>query len=229
MTEPTSLDLVEREIAPQTQSLASSVASLVIASPAQEQAASDLLGVAQEGIRQIKAKCKDSVDAAHAAHKKAVALRDGMLAPWQDAEAKIKRLLGDYRREVERRQEEQRKLLEAEAKRRQEEELATLAADLEREGKNEEAQAVFEEALTAPVVAPPPPPVPRASGVSYRKEYDFEVISVGSLAPSYLLPHDTAIRSIVKRMGPQAVQVVTKPGSPAAIRIYEKTTVAGRR
>lgn len=146
------------------------------------------------------------VEAAHVAHRTAVAQRDRLLRPAQE----VKRVVGEKmacyetdqrelarmaeaqaRREVERRESEARERAEAERRRLQaESDERYLAAAVAAEDRGDPALAemIVENAPT--VAAPPPEPVsvvrpvverPRAEGVSFRDSYRAEVTDLQAL------------------------------------------------
>lgn len=228
MSEPVSIATVEARVAPKTQDLADAVSSLVVDSTESEQRASDLLGVVTTGIKEITEECEPACKAAYRAHKEMVAHRDRLLKPWGDARDRLRKILGDYQAQVRAEQEKERLRLEEEARKRHDEQVQSMALEMERKGLVEAASAALEEALSAPLMVAPPPPPPKASGVSYREEWDFEVQDVGYLRAPFLLPNEPAIRAIVRAVGPEAVkQVSTLTGE--GIRVFKKTVVASRK
>jgi hypothetical protein len=106
----------------------------------------------------------------------------------------------------ERREKEQR---EAEAKARKEAEEAALraAAEAEASGDKEEASAIIEEAITAPIFVPPPPPPPKLAGTAEVTYWKCEVTDLKALvlavasgkAPlNYIQADTTVIGSAVR-------------------------------
>jgi len=129
---------------------------------------------------EIAESCNPVVNAAHVAHKKAVAQKKRLEAPLIAAEATIKGTMGAYIKEQERIAREHEARLAAEQREREEEARLAEAALLEEAGELEEAEAV----LDAPSVAPPPVvqrQVPKMAGVSTRETWSAEVTDLGLL------------------------------------------------
>jgi hypothetical protein len=223
---PAPLAKIETEIAPRTESLKARLEGLVVESYPEAEEASSLLATVQTGIREIRAMTRPVCDAAYAAHKAAVSHEKTLLDPWQKAETHLKRLIGDFHLAERRRQEEEQRRLEAEERKRQEAAAAEAAAQLERDGRTEEAEAVLQDAIDSPVVTVPPPPPPKVSGVAVRETWDFRIKDSARIARVFLVPDEKAIRALVIRLGPEAVPML---GGPAAVEVFRKTTVAGRR
>lgn len=120
-------------------------------------------------------------EAAHAAHKAALAAEKKLLDPLQHAEAFIKRGIGAWDMEQQRiRAERQRKLAEAQRKADEDARLA-LAAEAEAAGATEDT---VDEILETPVVEPvmtAPPTYEQARGVSTRLNWRAEVTDLKAL------------------------------------------------
>lgn len=154
------------------------------------------------------------IGAWHAGHKASVALRESLDGPAATLETTLKRRLGDYE------QEQQRKLRAAEAaaaveRQRLEDEArlqAALAADAA--GDAQQAEAILTApAPPMPVVAPPPAPVeiPRAQGLSFRTTYSAEVTDLGAL-----------IRAVAAGQAPIAYLQANLPALNGAARAHKE-------
>jgi len=140
-----------------------------------EQAASFL-----RSIKQMKAKindfCAPNIKRLHDAHKAAIADRDGLLRPVEEAEAIINDKILKYRAWE---REEARKAQEAAAKAQRAAEEAARKAEAEslREAGAEEAAKMVEEAPPAPVVAVAAAAPVKTEGVFTRTSWKAEVTS----------------------------------------------------
>lgn len=142
----------------------------------------------------------------YAAWKTSVEKRDGLLAPYAEADKAYSRGMGVYeqaqarlRLEAERAAERERQQLEAEERARvaaeerrlrteEEERRLTRAVEAEAVGDVQAAERILAEPILAPVVAPRPvfvPPVevqaPKAAGVSFRDNWTAEVTDLLAL------------------------------------------------
>lgn len=219
MTETTALEQ-------QGTSLAQRVETLQVVDAATFAEAAELVKLTAGYIKRVEEVLDPIVSAAHAAHKVAVAQRDGLLKPalaakrilgarmaeWEQAEARRQQEAERAaQRERERLEREAQEAAEAETRRLQAEaETRRLeeAAALEARGDQEGATRLIEQPVAAPVVLPAPvfqarppaPPPPKVSGVSFRDEWDFEVIAPFSVPREYLQVDEKAIRAVVKAL-----------------------------
>jgi hypothetical protein len=134
------------------------------------------------------------------------------------AETALKRGMVTYQREQERiAAEAQRKADEDVRKER--ERLAKLEAKAIERGDETKAEQLAERqaAVVAPIIQTEKPKV---SGISTRKDYDFEIVDAAKLPREYLMPDDKKIRKVVKALGAEA----SIPG----IRIIERDILAAR-
>jgi hypothetical protein len=167
------------------------------------------------------------VTSAWTAHKVAVAQRDTLLRPAQGAKRILGERMATWeqeqarlRREAEARAQREREQAEREARERAaieqrrlqdeaEERRLAEAAELEARGDTAGAERLISEPVTAPVVvtpAPvfaPQPPVavaPKVDGVSFRTDWDFEIVDANLIPREYLIPDEKKIRGVVKAM-----------------------------
>jgi len=164
--------------------------------------------------------------AADHAHKVAVHQRDELLKPakaakttlgirmaaWEQEQARIRREAEEAaRRERERLEREAREQAQAETRRLQQEaEDRRLASALDLEARGDVAGA--EHLLSSPipvptVVAAPvfvPQPIavaaPKLDGVSYRDDWDFELVDPALVPREFLIVDDKKVRGVVKAM-----------------------------
>lgn len=143
------------------------------------------------------------VDAAHKAHKEAVALRTRILSPITEAKTYTKGQMEAYDAEQERIRLAEERRLAAEAKRAEEEARLSEAVELEQAGQKEEAEAVLAEPIVAPVVIVEKAVPKVAGGPSYRTIWDAQVVDLmalvkavasGTVSINALQPNATFLR-----------------------------------
>ena len=165
----------ERQQTTENKELASRVATMVITTDDQYREAGEIgkeIKRRQKMVTELFAPIKE---AANKAHKAACAREKEMLTPLNQAEQAVKRAMGTYAME----QERKRREAEEAARRRAEEEARRLleeAQKQEEQGNKEASAAALEEAVVmaeTPVVAAAPVPV--AKGVTQKKAWDIVV------------------------------------------------------
>lgn len=151
--------------------------ALSVTNDEEYQDAAEFLKALKEQAGKVKDFFKPLKDAAHKAHKEVCDREKQMLDPLTKAEAVIKKAVGGYLAEQERKrreaEERARKAAKAEADRR----LAE-AIFLESQGKFEEAEeaAIEAEIIDSVTVAVPVAPTKKVKGVSSSK--DWEIVSI---------------------------------------------------
>lgn len=175
----------EGEVTPQEAELVSEVTAIelraeavVIKDDTDFQAAGEFGVLLKQKAGEVTDFFKPLKDAAYKAHKAVCDREKEMLTPLKNAEKVLKRTMGDYTLEQERKRQEQeeamRRAAEAESQRKLEE-----AARLEQEGKGADAEAALTDAEImegAGRMAFVPGGAPKAKGVSTSK--DWEIVSV---------------------------------------------------
>jgi len=190
----------------------------------------DIVGLRKE----IQAHHKPIKDAAHKAHKAAVAAEKKLLDPIAQAEQIIKTAIGNWDREQERlQQEKQRQLEEAQHKADEEARLA-LAQEAEENGATEET---VDEILTTPVVRPAivaKPVYAKATGVSTQKRWKAEVVDIkalcravanGQASTELVQPNMVALNGMARAMR----QTFNIPGCKAVTETSVAVNTATRR
>jgi len=145
-------------------------------------------------------------DSTHKAWKAAVAARNKHLEPLEQAETVLRRKMSVYQLRVE--EERQAEIRAAQAKAVAEAEKAAAADPV----------AAFEPPTQVVVAAPPP--APKISGISTRKDWDFEVQDITKLPAQYLLADEKKIRKVVQALGDQA--------NIAGVRVFQKVVTIVR-
>lgn len=200
--------------------------ALVITDASSFERAAEALKTIKVYLKRVGEVFDPIVDSAHRAHKTAVEQRAKFRDHALKAEASIKLRMSEWereqdrlRREAEEVQRRERERLEAEAAAKQQAELQRLqkdeedrrleaAAAAEARGDTEAAAKIIEEPVL--VAAPPPvavfvPPVavqraPTVAGVSFRDEWDFEIVNEALIPREYLMVDEVKLRRVVKAL-----------------------------
>lgn len=172
---PTAID--ESSLKTETVSLEVRADALKVTNDEEYQDAAEFLKTLKDQAGKVTDFFKPLKDAAHKAHKEVCDREKMMLAPLTKAESVIKKAVGNYLAEQERKrkaaEERARQAAKAEADR-----LLAEAAALENEGKVEEATAAMEEAeiIDSATIAIPIVPTAKVKGVSSSK--DWEIVGI---------------------------------------------------
>ena len=186
-------------------------------------------------IRGLRKKIEDTfgpiIEAAHKAHKEALAQRKKVEEPLIEAEKWLNGQVTAYHHEIEkkRREEEERLRLEAikkaeEERKRLEDERLAAAAALEASGNHAEANGIIAEAMEEiekPLeVYVPPPETPKVtlSGATVKTTWTFEIVNETLIPRQYLMPDEKKIGAIIRaNQGKIAI-----PG----VKVIERKTLA---
>jgi len=144
----------------------------------------------QDWFRPLKEK-------ADQAHKALVKKEREALKPLEEAEALVAPAMIAWKREEERKAEEEARRIREEARRREEEIRLAEAIQAEREGDLGAAQAILEEPIEVPVVTVQPR-TPKISGLAERTTWTFRVVNESLIPREYLMPNLTKIGAVVR-------------------------------
>lgn len=192
---------------------------LAIANQEDANGAADVLRMVKTIEKAIHARLDPAVEAAHAAHKEAVALRNSFLDPVRHAETTVKTKLARWTSEQERiRMAEEARLREEARKAAEERALAEAKA----------AQDAGEPELAEAIIAAPPPPLPVVAipkaqaqkGVSTRTAFRFRIVAPDMIPREYLVPDEQRIGGVVRSLGHDA----RIPG----VEVYTEQVVSAR-
>lgn len=192
-----------------------------------EQEAARLLQDIKALMAEIDAKCDPVVKAAHAAHKAAVAQKKDLQKDLVAADAQIRRKMGTYRLECEKRAREEAARREAEA-RKAREAAEKEAAELAKAGEQELAEAVREEAEVAAVPARVEEP-PKVEGAGYRDNWKAEVTDFPALVKAVAAGEASIalLQPNTKVLGQQARSLKSEFKVPG-VRVWNDKGVAVR-
>ena len=201
----------------------------VVTDDVQLNRANDSLKLIKGMKSQVNDRLGPAVEAAHKAHKTLTSLRADLLAPFDQAEAKIKSTCSTYITAKQREEERKRREAEAEARKLAEEERIARAEQFEKQGRIAEAHAE----IASPIVVAPPepvaPPVAIPKGMVARETWSARVVSLLALVqfvaanPSYinlLEPNQSALNDMARGMkGAMSIPGVTATStSSVAVR-----------
>lgn len=172
---PAAID--EKALESQTINLEVRADALVVTNDDEYQDAAEFLKVLKNQAGKVKDFFKPLKDSAHKAHKEVCDREKMMLDPLTRAETVIKKAIGNYEAEQERKRKEAEELARRAAKAEADRRLAEAIA-LENQGKSEEAAAAMEEAeiIDSATVAVPVASTTKVKGVSSSK--DWEIVSI---------------------------------------------------
>ncbi|MCR4374186.1 MAG: hypothetical protein NUW22_04995 [Acidobacteria bacterium] len=208
--------------------------ALTVTSDETYAAAADIL----KGIKALRGEVDAAfgpiVRAAFTAHRTAVEQKRKAEAPLTEAEAIIKRSLGDYNTEQQRLRDAQRREDERLAREAEEARVLAEAAAMESEGHQfgdeamvAEAHAMIERPIVAAPIAPAPRPVPAVAGVSHRTTYSAEVTNFAQFvahiaAHPNLLPLLQVNQTALNGQARSLKEMLSLPG----VRVVKTNTVA---
>jgi hypothetical protein len=183
--------------------------------------AGEILLTIKDIRKEIDATFDPIIKKAHEAHKEAVAQKKKIDAPLIEAEGIIKPRISDYLAEQERiRRAEENRLREIARKEEEERQLMEAIA-AEQAGETEEAAAIINEPVyVAPVVVPKS--VPKIQGVSTQKRWTFRVVDPSKVPREYLAVDEQKIGAVVRALKDQC--------KINGVEVYSEDIVtAGRR
>lgn len=161
-------------------------ALVIVDSASYERAAELLIGI--KALRgEVDAAFDPIIGDANRAHKTACAQKRKAETPLLEAELIVKKSIGDYNAEQERRRQAEERRLQEEAQRIEETRRIDAAAALEREGhatSNDDLLAEAMEMVERPVVAPAvrvQTTVPKVAGIVHRENWSARVTSLTEL------------------------------------------------
>lgn len=179
-----------------------------------------------ESVKALRAEIGTSFDPiiqkAHQAHKEAITQRDKYLIPLDRAIGKLRGDMSKYAQEqaIIKRREEERIREDARKAQEEAERLARQAKELKEQGKEKRADKAVEQAaeLTQKAITLQNTKVEsgvgNVSGLSFRTDWDIEVVDAQAVPREFLTVDEKAIKALVKARKGQ----VSIPG----IRIIEK-------
>jgi hypothetical protein len=153
------------------------------------------------------------------AHRSITQLEAEFLALGTSAERIYKVEIGRWEDEERRRREQEQARISEDLRRREEDDRLRQAEALSDAGHQEEAEALLEQPIIAPVVEIQHE---KPAGISTRGKWSFRILDEAKIDRRFLTPDLTKIRQTVTALGPDAVEVV------GGIEVLRDTIVAVR-
>jgi hypothetical protein len=201
------VEVVTQELEVQATAIAQRIALIAITDQASLEAAVEDRAEIKRRLARIEELLGPVCDATYKAWKTSVAKRDGLKAPFLEADKAYSRAMGAYeqaqarlRQEAAEREQRERQRLEAEERQRVAKEQQRLLADAEEQrlteaalaearGDTETAERLIEAPIPVPVVlarpvfvpVAPAPPKPAAAGLSFRDNYSAKITNLMAL------------------------------------------------
>lgn len=212
--------------------------SVVVASPADLERAASMRQDILQAVDLLEALKRPEINAAHAAHKAALAELNRLTAPWSRADSILKSKQDEYQRAVWAEKEKERRLIQETLEKAQRE---SLAAQMEEAQRANDAEKV-NEILARPVVPVSIPfiaqPV-KAAGTTGRMKTTVKVVDITKLSHSFLLAAIAAevadkgectwltkqVNAAVKKEGKHAGKVIGE----GAVEIGQEPSTGRRR
>jgi hypothetical protein len=169
-----------------------------------------------EARKAVVAAFADAKQKAHEAHKAITKLEGTFLTKIGESELRLRRAMAEFKEAEQRALREERARLEAEARERESERQLQEAISVAATGDT----AAAEEILAAPVAVPVVIlEETKASGVTVRQTWDFEIVDASKIDRRFLVPDEKAIRALVRSLKSDAASVV------GGIRVFSTSDV----
>jgi len=176
---------------------------------------------------------KASIDAAHLAHKAAIALRDSHIQPIHAALRIVEPLALAYKQEQDRAAREEAQRVADEQRREREAEAIKDAEALEAMGFDEAANSKLEEATAPQRITPPVSTLPKLAGLSTRKKWSARVVDPRAVNRAYCMPNESLIKIHVgqafykiSNVTPEMIKNLEK--EVGGIEVFEAEMMVGR-
>lgn len=152
-------------------------------------------------LKDIQKKIKDYFkplkDQAYKAWQAVVQKEKDELAKIIPLDEKLAREMTAYQMEQNRIRYEKQKELEEKLRKEEEEKRLAMAEALAKMGHEKEAEQILEQPVSIPQVKVEAE-VPQVNGVSYRTDWDFEIVDESLIPRQFLMVNDKAIRAFVR-------------------------------
>lgn len=214
------ITVIEKE----TNDVISQANAIVVTSNEQETRAVEFLKIVKNMQKEISETFDPIVEKAHAAHKEATAQRNKFLNPLLEAEKKIKRMVGDFRLEMERKHIEQERKIREEAEKKAEVERQRLAKQAEKaaaKGNEDKAAELLarSEAVRAPTVIVEKQTV-KQEGMGIRSVWKARITMPEIVPRGYCIPNEKYLNDLAR----STKGTLKIPG----VEFYEESVVSMR-
>lgn len=196
---------------------------IIVRDPGSYEVAAGFLLKAKQKIREAEAYWDPEIKRAREQHLALCGKRDDMKRPLESLVHDLDNRMKVWRVNERERQRKAELEAQAEATKRAEAERKDEAKLLKKAGRADEAQALLEKPIEAPLVILPTE-IPKVKGLSHRFVYKWRLKDSSKLHQGYLIPDEPSIGATVRKMGKRAEAVV----GAGAIEVYEEEISAGR-
>jgi len=176
---------------------------------------------------------KASIDAAHLAHKAAIALRDSHIQPIHAALRIVEPLALAYKQEQDRAAREEAQRVADEQRREREAQAIKDAEALEAMGFDEAANSKLAEATAPQRITPVVSTLPKVAGLSTRKKWVYEIVDPAAVKREFCIPNEKLIHIHVdgefyktSKVTPEMVKALED--KIGGIKVMEVETMVGR-
>lgn len=184
----------------QSQVVVAEANALAVTNSDENVAAVQRCKIIKDLMKEINEHHQPSIDAAHAAHKAALAARDKLVKPLDQAYKLIKSKINDFSIAEQKRLAEEARLAKEEADRKEQERLLKIAALKEKAGKTEEAKKVVAEAEQVDMPLELPKPVSKAEGQVTTEVWDIEILDKAKIPDEYKTVDTSALKAEARRL-----------------------------
>lgn len=152
-----------------------------------------------EHKKKIEAAINPHIERAHKTHKELCNEKNEQVKPLEEARKILGQKMAKYQSEQERKRMEEQRRIESEEKKKRDEAALKEAAELAEQGREEEANAVLNKAVSAPVVTTPvvSAALPKTK-TRFRIKYAVEVIDASHVPDHYKVVDVKLIEQTVK-------------------------------
>ena len=164
---------------------------------AEYEAAGELLLIGRGMLKEVKEAYAEPKKKSHEAWKAVVAAEKKYFDPVDKACKKLKRVMGEYQAEQERKRREKEREAQEALRKAEEEKRLQEAAQLENEGKNEQAEAIIEQPIPeTPVILPKE--TPKVKGISFRENWNIRIDDPAKVPRQFCIPDEKSLRALAK-------------------------------
>lgn len=189
--------------------------ALVVSSNEDFRAADEFQITLQKLEKAIVSDFENPKQKAAEAHRAICAQEKRHLAPVQEARKILKQKMSSWADEQERLRREEEARLQEQARKQEEDRKLAQAALAEKAGDREEAEAIINEPVQAPLIMLPKT-TPKTQTI-VRKVFDFQLVDEKSVKRDYLQHDAVKIGKLVRSVGMAAEEIV------GGIRVFQKT------
>ncbi len=178
-------------------SLETEVARIKVEDPVSYQFASELSKVIKDLKKAITDYFRPMKEQAYKAWQAVCQKEKDEISKIEPLDEKLKREMTNYVMEENRKKAEEERKRQEEIIKQEVERRAKMAEILKESGQEELAKAIADVPVEVPEVDVIEE-VPKVEGISYREDYDFEIVNEALIPRQFLMPNEKAIRAFIK-------------------------------